>query len=246
MDNIDVEYGRSKGVIVANTPASSSQSVAELVLAHLFSMARSTFDSNRQMPTRGNADFKVLKKKYGKGIELRGKTLGILGFGRIGQALAQYALGCGMKVICSDLFEVNTEIKFIVEGYGEVNAKIDQVDVETLLRESDAISVHIPKQDDGSAVITAKEFEIMKDGVIIVNAARGGVIDESDLLSALDSGKVYAAALDVFDNEPTPDPKVLAHEKIALTPHVGAATLEAQDRIGLELADLIIGELMPA
>jgi D-3-phosphoglycerate dehydrogenase len=246
MDNIDVEYGRSKGVTVANTPASSSQSVAELVMAHLFSLARSTYDANRQMPQSGSTDFKALKKKYGKGIELRGKTLGVIGFGRIGQAVAQYALGSGMRVICTDLFDVNTEVKFTVEGYGEVAVNVEKVDMDTLLKESDAISVHIPKQDDGSTVIGKEQFDLMKDGVLLVNAARGGVIDEPALLSALDSGKVYAAALDVFENEPTPDPKVLAHEKLALSPHIGAATVEAQDRIGVELADLIIGELTPA
>jgi len=246
MDNIDVEYGRSKGVTVANTPASSSQSVAELVMAHLFSLARSTYDANRQMPENGNSDFKVLKKKYGKGMELRGKTLGIIGFGRIGQALAQYALGSGMRVICADLFEVNTEVKFTVEGYGEVSVNVEKVDINTLLKLSDAISVHVPKQDDGSAVIGKEQFEMMKDGVLLVNAARGGVINEAELLNALDSGKVRAAALDVFENEPTPDQTVLAHEKLALSPHIGAATLEAQDRIGVELADLIIGELTPA
>lgn len=246
MDNIDVEYGRSKGVTVTNTPASSSQSVAELVMAHLFSLARSTYDANRQMPEKGNSDFKVLKKKYGKGMELRGKTLGIIGFGRIGQALAQYALGSGMRVICTDLFDVNTEVKFTVEGYGEVAVNVEKVDMQTLLKVSDAISVHVPKQDDGSAVIRKNELDMMKDGVILVNAARGGVIDEPALLTALDSGKVHAAALDVFENEPTPDPTVLAHEKLALSPHIGAATVEAQDRIGVELADLIIGELTPA
>lgn len=246
MDNIDVEYGKSKGVMVANTPASSSQSVAELVMAHLFSLARFTYDANRQMPENGHDDFRTLKKKYGKGIELRGKTLGIIGFGRIGQALAQYALGTGMKVICSDLFDVNTEVKFTVEGFGEVSVNVEKVDMDALLRESDAISMHVPKQDDGSAVIGKAQFELMKDGVILVNAARGGVIDEPALLSALDAGKVRAAALDVFENEPTPAQDVLAHEKLALSPHIGAATLEAQDRIGLELADLIIGELTPA
>lgn len=246
MDNIDVEYGRSKGVTVANTPASSSQSVAELVMAHLFSLARSTYDANRQMPQNGSSDFKALKKKYGKGMELRGKTLGIIGFGRIGQALAQYALGSGMRVICTDLFDVNTIVKFTVEGYGEVSVNVEKVDMNTLLKESDAISVHVPKQEDGSAVIAKEQFDMMKDGVIIVNAARGGVIDEPELLKALDSGKVKAAALDVFENEPTPDPTVLAHEKLALSPHIGAATVEAQGRIGAELADLIIGELTPA
>ncbi len=243
MDNIDVEYARSKGITVSNTPAASSQSVAELVMAHLFALARTTYDSNRQMPTKGATEFKALKKKYAKGIELRGKTLGIIGFGRIGQSLAQYALGAGMKVICTDLFDVNTEIKFTVEGFGEVKVKVEKVSMEDLLTQSDSISIHVPKQSDGSAVINSKELDMMRDGVIIANAARGGVIEESALMAALDSGKVRGAALDVFDNEPTPDAKVLAHEKLALSPHIGAATTEAQDRIGTELADRIIETL---
>jgi len=151
-----------------------------------------------------------------------------------------------MKVICTDLFDVNTEVKFTVEGFGEVAVNVEKVDMQTLIKVSDAISVHVPKQDDGSAVIGKDEFLMMRDGVLLVNAARGGVINESELLESLNSGKVHAAALDVFENEPTPEKAVLAHEKLALSPHIGAATLEAQDRIGLELAELIIGELTPA
>lgn len=246
MDNIDVEYARDKGITVANTPASSSQSVAELVMAHLFSLARGTYDANRQMPENGEEDFKGLKKKYGKGIELRGKTLGIIGFGRIGQSLASYALGCGMKVICADIYDVYTKVSFTIQGYGEVVVDVEKVELDELIRRSDAISVHVPKQPDGSAVIDSKEIAAMKKGVIIVNAARGGVVDEAALMSALDSGHVAAAALDVFDNEPTPSSRVLHHAKIALTPHIGAATVEAQDRIGEELADHIMQELTPA
>lgn len=246
MDNIDVAYAREKGLTVANTPASSSQSVAELVMGQLFSLARLTFDSERQMPAKGEAEFASLKKKYGKGSELRGKVLGIIGFGRIGQALAQYALGCGMKVICSDLYDVNTKVRFVVEGYGEVEVDVEKVPMEALIQRSDAISIHVPKQKDGSAVITAAELGMMKKGVLLVNAARGGVIDEKALIAALDSGHVAAAALDVFENEPTPSADLLKHPKIALTPHVGAATVEAQDRIGTELADLIMAEFATA
>lgn len=246
MDNIDVAYAREKGLTVANTPASSSQSVAELVMGQLFSLARLTFDSERHMPAKGLAEFAGLKKKYGKGSELRGKTLGIIGFGRIGQAVAQYALGCGMKVICSDLYDVNTKVRFVIEGYGEVEVNVEKVPMEALIQRSDAISIHVPKQKDGSAVITAAELGMMKKGVLLVNAARGGVIDEKALIAALDSGHVAAAALDVFENEPTPSEALLKHPKIALTPHVGAATLEAQDRIGTELADLIMAEFATA
>ncbi len=246
MDNIDVDYARSVGKVVANTPAASSQSVAELVMAHLFSLARGTYDANRQMPETGSTDFKGLKKKYGKGVELRGKTLGIVGFGRIGQSLAQYALGVGMKVICADLFDVNTTVSFHVEGFGEVKVDVEKKPLADVIRESDALSFHVPKQHDGLAVIGTAELATMKDGVILVNAARGGVVEETALMEALDSGKVMGAALDVFDNEPAPDSTLLAHEKLALSPHVGAATGEAQDRIGTELADRIIAELMPA
>lgn len=246
MDNIDVEYARDKDVVVANTPASSSQSVAELVMAHLFSLARATYDANRQMPENGESDFKGLKKKYAKGIELRGKTLGIIGFGRIGQAVAQYALGCGMHVICADIYDVYTKVNFVVHGYGEIVVDVEKVELDELIRRSDAISIHVPKQSDGSAVIDTKEIATMKKGVLIVNAARGGVVDEAALISALNSGHIAGAALDVFDNEPTPSTAILHHEKIALSPHIGAATVEAQDRIGEELADLIMAELTPA
>lgn len=246
MDNIDVAYAREKGITVANTPASSSQSVAELVMAHLFSLARMTYDANRQMPENGHGDFKALKKKYAKGVELRGKTLGIIGFGRIGQAVAQYALGCGMNVICADIYDVYTKVHFVIHGHGEVIVDIEKVELGELISRSDAISIHVPKQSDGSAVIGSEELAKMKKGVLLVNAARGGVIDEPALLSALNSGHVAGAALDVFENEPTPSQDVLSHEKLALSPHIGAATMEAQDRIGEEMADLIMAEMTPA
>jgi len=246
MDNIDVDYARDKGITVANTPASSSQSVAELVMAHLFSLARFTYDANREMALNGHSDFKALKKKYGKGSELRGKTMGIIGFGRIGQAVAQYALGCGMRVICADIYDVYTKVSFVIHGHGEVLVDVEKVELDELIRRSDAISIHVPKQADGSAVIGSKELSQMKKGVLLVNAARGGVIDESALIEALDSGHVAGAAIDVFENEPTPDKNLLSNPKVALSPHIGAATLEAQDRIGEELADLIMGQLTPA
>ena len=236
MDNIDVEYGRSKGINVFNTPASSSQSVAELVMGHLFGAVRFLYDANRQMPTNGVSDFKVLKKKYAKGIELRGKTLGILGFGRIGQALASYALGCGMNVLACDISDGPFDIEVTVGGQ-KVTVKVQGVSKDELLQQSDFLSIHIPSTD--KPVIGAEEFAAMKDGAIILNAARGGSIDEDALLAALDSGKIAHAALDVFVNEPTPRADVLAHAKISLSPHIGAATAEAQDRIGGELASII-------
>ncbi|MES2592093.1 MAG: D-2-hydroxyacid dehydrogenase [Bacteroidota bacterium] len=240
MDNIDVDYARGKGLDVVNTPAASSHSVAELVMAHLFNCVRFLYDSNRQMPVNGETQFDTLKKKYAKGIELKGKTLGIIGFGRIGQAVAKIALGCGMKVLAFDPFLQEVVIYLEINGITEkIAVKINTVSLENLLAESDFITLHVP----GGKVITQKEFAIMKDGVCLVNAARGGVIDEADLVAALNSGKVAHAALDVFENEPTPKKELLSHPKISLTPHIGAATEEAQERIGIELAELIISKL---
>lgn len=241
MDNIDVAYARSIGRIVENTPAASSQSVAELVMGSLFTISRSLNDSFKNMPINGSEEFNTLKKKYGKGVELNGKTLLILGFGRIGQSLASYALGVGMKVIAVDRTTSSIAIPLTIHGIGTVHSEITPTEhLLSVIGEADYISIHVPKQDDGSAVITKTEFAAMKDGVRIVNAARGGVVNEDDLLTALNSGKVAAAALDVFDNEPTPRVDLLKHDRIACTPHIGAATVEAQDRIGGELADKII------
>ncbi|MBX7094873.1 MAG: D-2-hydroxyacid dehydrogenase [Flavobacteriales bacterium] len=240
MDNIDVAYGREKGIDVFNTPGASSQSVAELVFSHLFAMARFIYDSNRNMPANGVSEFEKLKKKYAKGIELRGKTIGIIGFGRIGQAVASYALGCGMKVIAHDPFVTEAQIEIEIHGHGKVKVAVKSSSMDELLSQSDFITLHVPKQKDGSAVIKAAEIAKMKDGVCLVNTARGGVINEDDLIAGLDAGKIAHAALDVFENEPTPRQDLLVHPKISLTPHIGAATVEAQDRIGIEIADKII------
>lgn len=242
MDNIDVAYARSKGITVENTPAASSQSVAELVMTHLFSISRFTFDANKEMPANGAENFKTLKKKYGKGVELRGKTLGIIGFGRIGRSLASYALGCGMNVIAYDKFDFNPVVEVLIANQ-KIDININKVELETLLKTSDYISLHVPKQEDGSAVIGEAEFDLMKNNVRIVNAARGGVIDEDALLQAIENKKVAFTALDVFENEPTPRKDLLTNNNIATTPHIGAATVEAQERIGLELADKIMKTL---
>ena len=238
MDNIDVEYAKEKGIKVINTPAASSHSVAELVFAHLFGMVRFLHDSNQNMPLEGESKFKELKKAYAKGVELKGKTLGILGFGRIGQATAKVGLGVGMRVVAYDPFIDSAHIEIDFFDGQEVNFTIDTISKEAVLEQADFISLHVPAQDD--YVISAREFEIMKDGVGIVNAARGGVIDEKALIEAIESGKVSNAALDVFENEPTPEIKLLMNPKISLTPHIGAATQEAQTRIGEELAEQII------
>ncbi|MES2589078.1 MAG: D-2-hydroxyacid dehydrogenase [Bacteroidota bacterium] len=240
MDNIDVAYAIENGRVVINTPASSSQSVAELVMGHLFATSRFLNDSYKNIES---GDFNTLKKNYAKGIELRGKTLGIIGFGRIGQSLASYALGCGMNVLAVDHHDHVVDVKLVLGNQAEVIVPIHaHTSIDDILPLCDFISIHVPKQKDGSAVLGENEFSKMKKGVRLVNAARGGVIDEKALISALDSGKVAFTALDVFENEPNPDKALLSHPKIACTPHIGAATLEAQDRIGLELANLIIKE----
>ncbi len=238
MDNIDVNYARNKGLKVINTPAASSHSVAELVFAHLFGMVRFLHDSNQNMPLEGDSKFKELKKAYAKGVELKGKTLGILGFGRIGQATAKIGLGVGMKVVAFDPYIDSANVQLDFFDGQHVNFTIDTTSKEDVLEQADFISLHVPAQKD--YVIGAKEFAIMKQGAGIVNAARGGVIDELALVEAIDKGIISNAALDVFENEPSPEIQLLMNRNISLTPHIGAATQEAQNRIGEELATQII------
>ncbi|MFD2541588.1 D-2-hydroxyacid dehydrogenase [Lacinutrix gracilariae] len=237
MDNIDVEYARDKGLHVINTPAASSQSVAELVFAHLYGGVRFLHDSNRNMPLDGDSKFKALKKNYAGGVELRGKTIGIIGFGRIGREVAKIALGVGMKVIAADMFIENADVSVDFFDGQFVTFNIVTQPLEHVLKTADFISLHVPAQKD--YVIGKAQFDLMKDGVAIVNAARGGVIDEVALIAALESGKVAFAGLDTFENEPTPAIPVLMNGRVSLTPHIGAATNEAQDRIGTELAEQI-------
>jgi D-3-phosphoglycerate dehydrogenase len=238
MDNIDVDYAKSKGIKVINTPAASSHSVAELVFAHLFGMVRFLHDSNQNMPLEGDTKFNELKKAYAKGVELKGKTLGVLGFGRIGQATAKVGLGIGMKVVAFDPFIDSAHLTLDFFDGQNVSFTIDTISKEEVLKQADFITLHVPAQKE--YVISKKEFELMKKGAGIVNAARGGVIDEVALVSAIEEGKISNAALDVFENEPTPAIQLLMNKNISLTPHIGAATLEAQDRIGEELATQII------
>ncbi|MEN8125916.1 MAG: D-2-hydroxyacid dehydrogenase [Bacteroidota bacterium] len=238
MDNIDVEYAKSKGIHVINTPAASSHSVAELVFAHLYGMVRFLHHSNQNMPLEGDSKFKDLKKSYAKGIELKGKTLGIIGFGRIGQATAKIALGVGMKVVAFDPFIDSAHLELDFYDGQSVSFTIDTISKADVLNHADFISMHVPAQD--MYVISTKEFDMMKDGVGIINAARGGVIDEVALVKAIADGKVSNAALDVFEKEPSPEIQLLMNDNISLTPHIGAATLEAQNRIGEELATQII------
>ena len=237
MDNIGVDYARNKGINVINTPAASSASVAELVFAHLYSGVRFLFESNRAMPLEGDSNFKGLKKAYAKGVELRGKTIGIIGFGRIGKETAKIAIGVGMKVLAYDKFLEKADLTLDFHDGKKIDFEIKISKFEYLLKNSDFISLHVPAQKN--FVINKKEINMMKDGAGLINAARGGVVNEVELVSALDSGKLSFAGLDTFENEPKPAVKLLMHPKISLTPHIGAATNEAQDRIGLELADQI-------
>ena len=239
MDNIDVEYAKEKNIHVINTPAASSSSVAELVFAHLFGMVRYLFLSNRQMPMEGDTNFKDLKKSYSSGQELNGKTLGIIGFGKIGQEVAKKGIGLGMKILAHDKFikEQNITINFF---NGEKKTfTIETSELNEVLKNSDFITLHVPKIDN-KALIGAEEIGMMKTGAGIINTSRGGNIDETALMFALDKEKLSYAGLDVFENEPTPSIHLLMHNAISMSPHIGAATLEAQDRIGSELAEQII------
>jgi len=190
------------------------------------------------MPTEGNTKFNDLKKAYAKGMELRGKTIGILGFGRIGHEVAKVAIGLGMKVLAYDLSPFEPELALELGDGQLVKVSVKAASKEEVIAQSDFISLHTPFSE--KPILSAAEFAAMKKGAAVVNASRGGTIDEDALLEALNSGKLAFAGLDVFDNEPTPRAEILSHPKISLTPHIGASTNEAQERIGMELANLII------
>ena len=239
MDNIDVAYAKSKQLHVINTPASSANSVAELVFAHLFTGVRYLHDANRNMPLEGDQRFNELKKNYNNGAELRGKTLGIIGFGRSGQAVARIAIGLGMRVLAYDPNVQEAVIALSFFDGQETSFTVKTVAKEQLLMESDFITLN-NSPADGGYVLDEEEFRMMKDGVGVINLSRGGALNEVALIEAIDHGKVAFAGLDVFENEPNPAIQVLMHPQISLTPHIGAATNEAQDRIGTELAAQIV------
>ena len=241
MDNIDVQFAEDQGIHVINTPEASSIAVAELVFAHLFGLARFLHQANREMPLEGDTRFNDLKKMYAEGIELRGKTLGIIGFGRIGQETAKIALGMGMKVIATDIFIQNATISLNFFDGQKVNFNIDTVSKEAVFKEADFISIHTPSTEN--YLIDQNEIQQMKPGVGIINTARGGILNEIALVNAIEEGKVLFAGLDVFEKEPTPEMQLLMNPELSLTPHIGAATKEAQDRIGSELANQIIALL---
>lgn len=239
MDNIDVAYAKSKQLHVINTPASSANSVAELVFAHLFTGVRYLHDANRNMPLEGDQRFNELKKNYNNGAELRGKTLGIIGFGRSGQAVARIAIGLGMRVLAYDPNVQEAVITLSFFDGQETSFAVKTVAKEQLLMESDFITLN-NSPADGGYVLDEEEFRMMKDGVGVINLSRGGALNEVALIEAIDHGKVAFAGLDVFENEPNPAIQVLMHPQISLTPHIGAATNEAQDRVGRELAAQIV------
>ncbi|MBN2780696.1 MAG: D-2-hydroxyacid dehydrogenase [Candidatus Marinimicrobia bacterium] len=223
IDNIDHAYAKSKGIPTLNTPAANSASVAELVIGHMFVLARFLHLANITL-----REGKWEKKKF-KGIELAGKTLGIIGFGKIGQLTAQKALGLGMKVIACDPVVKETALDVSLVG------------MDAVLATADFISLHVPKQP--KPLIDKEAIAKMKDGVYLINCARGGVIDEADLLDALNSGKVAGAGLDVYVSEPTDNLALISHPNVSCTPHVGASTAEAQDRVGVEIAEKIVKAL---
>lgn len=241
VDNIDVEYARRKGLHVVNTPEASSDSVAELVFAHLYGGARFLHEANRNMPLEGDLHFNALKKSFQGGTELRGKTLGIIGFGRIGKAVARIALGAGMKVVFSDRNASEERIRLEFYDGQTVEFTLYPSPLEQLLSESDFVTLHVPSQEE--PVIGEKELQMMKEGAALVNTSRGGVIDEVALVEALDTGKIRFAGLDVFASEPRPEVQLLMHPRVSLSPHIGASTLEAQERIGKELAARVIALL---
>lgn len=239
MDNIDVAYAREKGLGVYNTPAASSRSVAELVIGHALTLYRLLHLANRAMPVSGNTEFAKLKKQCSEGHELLGKTIGIIGFGRIGQEVARIALGMGMRVVATDPFVKAATIVIRVAGAEQtISVPIETIDIQSLLSSSDIITIHIPKAD--KPVIDRSNLSGLKKGVVLINTARGGVFDEDALLEGLQSGQIGGVGLDVFVGEPTPRADILHHPKISLTPHVGGSTAEAQENIGTELAQLII------
>jgi D-3-phosphoglycerate dehydrogenase len=241
LDNIDVECARSKGITVMNTPSASSQAVAELTFAHLFSLARRLHLSNRLMPLKGQTHFKELKKEYSDGLQVRGKTLGILGFGRIGREVARIGVALGMNVMPVDLVvdEVEIDINVFNSEAVSLAVRVKTCEMEDMLAQSDVITLHVPFSG-GQPLISEEELAKMKRGVYLINTSRGGAIDEAALLKALESGKVGAAGLDVFEDEPKPKKELLNHPRVSVSPHIGAATQQAQSLISLELADRIL------
>jgi len=238
LDNIDVAYAESKGIHVFNTPEASSESVAELVFAHLLNGVRFLHDANRNMPLEGDSQFKQLKKSYAAGVELRGKTLGIVGFGRIGQATAKIALALGMEVLFTDHNTKEATLTLSFFDGQSIAFELKSNELDEVLANSDFVSLHVPSQE--KYLIGKKELGLMKPGAGIINTSRGGVLDEVALVEALDNDHLAFAGLDVYESEPNPEIKILMNPKISLSPHTGGSTIAAQERIGIELAQKVI------
>lgn len=241
LDNIDMKAAGEKNIPVVNTPNASSRSVAELVFAHLFSLSRFLHKANRQMPTNGIAGFKDMKKVYSDGFELMGKKLGIIGFGRIGQEVAKMAIGLGMEVLVYDYKQREFDVVVqMAKAYQSHNFKVTLKgqSLDKVLSQSDCLTIHTP----GSAeVIGAAEIAQMKAGSVLINCARGGVVNEVALAEALQSGQISCAGVDVFENEPPSNDLMISQDNCSLSPHIGASTKEAQERVGIELAEKITG-----
>ncbi len=235
MDNIDVEYAKSKGIEVINTPNASSRSVAEMVFAHFFALARFLHESNRMMPLEGESQFNNLKKSYTNAVELQGKNLGVIGFGGIGKEVVKMGISLGMKVkVLTRKPKTETLTLDFFDGQN-VNFEITSTNnMDEFLKDLDFLTLNTPKTTE--YIIDSPQFEKMKDGIFIVNTARGGVINEVSLLDFIESGKVAGAALDVFENEPQPELPLLMNPSLSLSPHLGGNTLDAQEKIGTELA----------
>ncbi|WP_285269366.1 D-2-hydroxyacid dehydrogenase [Kaistella rhinocerotis] len=239
MDNIDVEYAIDKGIYIINTPKASSRSVAEMVFAHFFSLARFLHESNRLMPLEGETHFSAMKKSFSKAIELEGKTLGVIGFGGIGQEVVKMGISLGMKI---KVFTRNIKTETLSLNFYDGQSVRFQIttgnDWDEFLTDTDFISINTPKSD--GYILDTPQFMKMKDGVFIVNTARGGVLNEVALIDFIDNGKIAGAALDVFESEPTPELPLLMNPNLSLSPHLGGNTVDAQEKIGAELAAQII------
>ncbi|WP_313270712.1 D-2-hydroxyacid dehydrogenase [Epilithonimonas vandammei] len=238
MDNIDVDYAIDKGIYIINTPKASRKSVAELVFAHFFSLARFLHESNRLMPLEGETKFNTLKKSFNNATELSGKTLGVIGMGNIGLEVIKIGISLGMSIVAYNRTPKTENVKISFFDGQSLHFEIKSVNLDEVLKKSDFISINISNTE--KYFIDNEQIAMMKEGVFIANTARGGVLNEVALIDAIERGKVAGAALDVFENEPNPEIEILMNPALSLSPHIGGNTLEAQNRIAEELAEQII------
>ena len=238
MDNIDVDYAIDKGIYIINTPKASRKSVAELVFAHFFSLARFLHESNRLMPLEGETKFNTLKKSFNNATELSGKTLGVIGMGNIGLEVIKIGISLGMSIVAYNRTPKTENVKISFFDGQSLHFEIKSVNLDEVLKKSDFISINISNTEE--YFIDNEQIAMMKEGVFIANTARGGVLNEVALIDAIERGKVAGAALDVFENEPNPEIEILMNPALSLSPHIGGNTLEAQNRIAEELAEQII------